>query len=58
MLLDLSALSFIDSSGLRAIIEANDRASTRGWTLRLLHGPAAVRQVSKITHTEDRLPFV
>lgn len=58
LLLDLSKLRSLDSTGLRTIIKLHDRALAEGWTLRLLHGPPEVRRVFKLTRTEYWLPFV
>ena len=58
IVLDLSDLSFIDTSGVRLIIEAQARSRADGQRLALLRGPRAVRRVFEIAGLNDRLPFV
>lgn len=55
--LDLSQLSFLDSSGLRAILEVRDRASDRDVALALVPGSPAVQRVFQITGLDEVLPF-
>jgi anti-sigma B factor antagonist len=57
ILLDLSALEFIDSSGLRVVIAADRRARDLGVVLTLVQGPEPVRRVFRIAHLEERLNF-
>jgi anti-anti-sigma factor len=49
VVLDLSAVSFIDSSGIRMILEARDASLERGSRLSLLPGPPAVQRAFDIT---------
>ena len=56
--LDLRGLTFIDSSGIRAILRADARARTLGRRLRLTAGPERVHRVFKITRLDDQLEFV
>lgn len=56
--LDLRALTFMDSSGLRAILSANGAARRDGWQLRLVAGPPAVQRVFEICGVTDGLRFV
>jgi|tagenome__1003787_1003787.scaffolds.fasta_scaffold20646955_2 anti-sigma B factor antagonist len=58
VLLDLSALRFLDTSGLRAVIEEDQRATADGRRLQIVRGPAAVQRVFALAGVEDRLPFV
>lgn len=58
ILIDLSRLSFIDSSGLRLFILLNDRAGADGWTLALTRPPEPSRAVFQITGAEENLPFI
>jgi anti-anti-sigma factor len=58
LIVDLSQLTFIDSSGLRLFIALNDDATTSGWTLRLTRPPDAALTVFRITGAEENLPFV
>lgn len=56
--LDLSGLTFMDSSGLRFLIELNGRAQREAWKLSLIpsrHEPANL--VLRITGADTALPF-
>jgi anti-anti-sigma factor len=56
--LDLSEVTFMDSSGLRLLIELNQRADREPWELSLIpsrHEPARV--VLRMTGAETALPF-
>ncbi len=57
--LDLGDISFMDSSGLRLLIELNDRFTEHAWQLRLKpprHESAAL--VLRATGADSALPFV
>jgi anti-anti-sigma factor len=56
--LDLSELEFMDSSGLKAILEADGRARNGGWRLRVVRGPEHVQRLFHITQVDRRLEFV
>ena len=58
IVVNLSRLEFMDSSGLRALITADDRARKAGRRLAIVPGPPAVRRVFEITQLEDRLDLV
>lgn len=45
---DLSAVSFIDSTGLRVLLEADAAARSNGHSLRLAHPSRAVRRILEI----------
>ena len=55
--LDLSAVSFMDSTGLRLLLGWNDVARRDGMQLRMLPGPPAVQRVFEVTGTLALLPF-
>jgi anti-sigma B factor antagonist len=57
VVIDLRRLDFMDSSGLRLLLEANGHARNDGWELALIQGPEAVRRVFEITRTVGLLPF-
>ena len=57
LVIDLRPLSFIDSTGLGVIVEANQRARREGVTLEILPGPRAVQQVFAVSGLLDALPF-
>ena len=56
VVIDLTEVSFLDSSGLNTLVKAQRRLSTRGIGLRIVV-PAdhAVRRVFEIAHLEDEL---
>ncbi|MEA2218584.1 MAG: anti-sigma factor antagonist [Solirubrobacteraceae bacterium] len=57
IMLDLSALEFIDSTGVRLLIQAEARSRADSRRLALLRGPRAVQRVFELTGILDRLPF-
>jgi anti-anti-sigma factor len=58
VVLDLREVGFMDTSGLRYVLELNDRAQQDGFHLRLVRGPSAVQRVFEVSGLEPRLPFV
>jgi anti-anti-sigma factor len=58
LVLDLSQLSFLDSTGLRAVVTADERARSNGRRLVIVRGPDAVQRVFAITRLEERLEMV
>jgi anti-sigma B factor antagonist len=58
IVLDLSSLRFIDSTGIRLIIEADARSRADGKRLLLIAGPPPVHRVFEMSDLVDRLPFV
>jgi stage II sporulation protein AA (anti-sigma F factor antagonist) len=57
IVLDLSALRFIDSTGIRLILTADARSRADGNRLVLIRGPRAVHRVFELTGIAERLPF-
>lgn len=57
IVLDLSRLTFIDSTGIRLVVTADARSRADANRLSLLRGPAAIQRVFTITGVADRLPF-
>lgn len=55
--LDLSKLTFMDSTGLRAILVLRDFCESAGTELRIVPGPKAVQRVFEISGLLDRLSF-
>ena len=53
---DLRGLAFMDSSGLRALLQAQHRSRVDG-RLRIRKGSRGVQSVFRLTRTEDALPF-
>jgi anti-anti-sigma factor len=56
--LDLRALDFLDSSGLRSILLFRDLLTEYDRRLVLVRGPMAVQRVIEITRMTERLEFV
>ena len=55
VIVDLSAVTFMDSQGLAAFIRAHQEAESSGGTLRLAGVPARVRQLLTITGLDSML---
>jgi anti-sigma B factor antagonist len=58
MVIDLSGVTFLDSSGLRVILEADGRARRAARRLVLVRGPEQVHRVFLIALLDKRLEFV
>ncbi|HEV7805948.1 MAG TPA: STAS domain-containing protein [Solirubrobacteraceae bacterium] len=57
ILLDLSALKFIDSTGIRMLVMAEARSRADSNRLQLRRPPDSVLRVLRIAGIEERLPF-
>jgi anti-anti-sigma factor len=55
---DMSGLTFIDSSGIRALLRAHLRAEEAGKHLRLKVGPPNVQRVFEVAGLDKRLDFI
>lgn len=58
IIIDLSRLTFVDSSGLSLFVALNDRAARENWTLSLTRPSGKTFSVFSITGTDTHLPFV
>jgi anti-sigma B factor antagonist len=58
VVLDLRSVTFMDSSGLHLVVDADAAARAAGWELLLIEGPPPIQRVFEITGLLDRLPFV
>jgi anti-sigma B factor antagonist len=58
IVVDLSAVHFMDSSGLHVLLDAQDRADADGDRLEILRGPRAVHRVFDLTNSTQRFRFV
>jgi anti-sigma B factor antagonist len=56
--LDLRPLDFLDSSGLRIVVLANERLDSNERRLVLVRGSSDVQRVFEIMHMSERLDFV
>jgi anti-anti-sigma factor len=57
IILDLSGLRFMDSTGVRLVIAANARSRADTDRLRLLRGPQSVQRVFELCGVVELLPF-
>lgn len=57
VIIDLSRLTFMDSTGLRAILRIDSVCRDRGTRLSFFPGPPAVQRVFELSRTLERLPF-
>ena len=57
IIVDLARLRFIDSTGMRVIIAADERSRQDSQRLALLRGPDAVQRVFELTGVIDFMPF-
>src|SRR6266851_2944380 len=55
--IDLRAVTFMDSSGLKFLLEAHRSSQRDGWRLEIGPPPDEVREVFKLTGIDERLPF-
>jgi anti-sigma B factor antagonist len=58
LVLDLRGVEFIDSTGLRAVIAADERARSAGRRFVIVRGTAAVDRVLSVTQLDQRLEIV
>ena len=58
VVLDMSTLTFLDSTGLRAVVTADERMREGGRRLVIVRGPESVNRVFTITRLEERLQIV
>jgi anti-sigma B factor antagonist len=58
VVVDLSKLTFLDSTGLRCIVTADERARDAGRRVVVVRGPDPVHRVFTITRLEERLEMV
>lgn len=56
-LLDLDALTFMDSTGIRLVLTACEDAQGNGWSFRVTRGSERVRRVLEAAQVIDRLPY-
>jgi anti-sigma B factor antagonist len=58
IVLDLSRLIFMDSSGLHVLLRAHERSLANGRRLGIVPGSDAVQTTLRLTGAENRLPLV
>jgi anti-anti-sigma factor len=57
LVIDLSVVTFVSSTGIAVLVHAHSYAQHDGWVLELRQGPSDVRRVFQICGLADRLPF-
>jgi anti-sigma B factor antagonist len=57
IILDLEDLVFVDSTGLRTLIEAASRAQGGGWSVRVINARGKVRRVFDLTDMDSILAY-
>jgi anti-anti-sigma factor len=58
LVLDLRQVLFLDSTGLRLILDLDANARTNGWEFTLVRGTKSVQRIFDVTLVTDRLRFV
>ena len=58
IVLDLSGLEFMDSTGLRLVLSADARAREQSRRVAIVRGPDAVQRIFDVTRLEERLEIV
>ena len=58
LIVDLSKLGFMDSTGLRLLLKWDAEARQDGFSIELVPGPPAVQRVFELTGTAGLLPFI
>jgi anti-anti-sigma factor len=58
LVLDLRGLKFMDSTGLRLILNAHARAARRHRKLRVVPGSEPIRRIFRLTGMSERLDIV
>jgi anti-sigma B factor antagonist len=58
IVLDLRNVSFVDSTGLRAILTMDTATRAAGVRFALIQGPYAVRHLFELTSTDQALRFI
>lgn len=58
VVIDLTGLTFIDSSGLRSILAIARDVQESGGRLELIRGPERVMRIFEVSGLESELPFV
>lgn len=58
LLIDLRQLEFMDSTGLRTVVSADQRARDQGRRLAIVRGPDPVDRIFSVTRLDERLELV
>jgi anti-anti-sigma factor len=58
VLLDLSGVTFIDSTGLHLLLEASHRSSVTDWAFFVVRPSEAVQRLIQVSGAADRLTLI
>ena len=58
LVLDLRGVTFLDSTGLRAIVSADARARKNGLDLKIVRGPEQVQKILYLSGLDKILPLI
>lgn len=58
LVIDLRGLEFMDSTGLRTLVSADQRARESGRRLAIVRGPEAVDRIFNVTRLDERFELV
>ena len=58
VVVDLRGVTFLDSTGLRALMTAVREAEDGDWSMGVVPGPESVQRIFEVTGTESAMPFV
>lgn len=58
LLIDLRGVTFIDSSGLKFVLQTHQLSQELEWRLQLLRPAEHVMKVFTLTGADERLPFI
>ena len=58
LVLDLRRVEFIDSTGIRTLVAADERARSQGRRLAVVQGPNAVARILAVTQLDQHLDIV
>jgi anti-sigma B factor antagonist len=58
VVIDLRGLEFMDSTGLRTLVSADQRARDAGRRLAIVRGPEAVDRIFNVTRLDERLELI
>jgi anti-sigma B factor antagonist len=57
VVIDLRQLTFLDSTGIAALVEADSYARRDGWNLAIVKGPPQVQRVLELCGLTEVLPL-
>jgi anti-sigma B factor antagonist len=57
VVVDLTNLSFIDSTGLRVFLRLNEQAAAAGWRLTMVRPSEQVKTILRVTGAQGELPI-